>query len=90
MSIKISALGSVLALGLSTGFAAAQATSQQQQLAVQPSPMDTMHYGTYDPYGTDVNPAMGGTTGQYSQSDLYTNRQGFAVGGWSQLNNPPS
>jgi len=84
MDAKIAILSGVLALGLSAGSAVAatvvaqpQAISPQQQLAVQPSPINAYNRA----------PVIG-TPGPYNQGDGYVNQQGFALGGWSQLTSP--
>jgi hypothetical protein len=84
MNPKIAIVGGALTLGLSAGFAVAapiapqaQVISPQQQLAVQPSPID--------PYNRA--PVID-TPGAYNVGDGYVDRQGFPLGGWSQLTNP--
>ena len=83
MNPKIAILGGVLALGLSAGFAVAAPIGPQvegispPQLAVQPPPID--------PYNRA--PVIG-TPGAYNVGDGYVDRQGFPLGGWSQLTSP--
>lgn len=83
MDTKIAILSGVLALGLSAGFAVAATVAPQrqgispQQLAVQPPPINSYNRA----------PVIG-VPGPYNLGDGYVNRQGFPLGGWSQLTTP--
>jgi|SwirhisoilCB3_FD_contig_31_5215590_length_481_multi_3_in_0_out_0_1 hypothetical protein len=81
MDTKIAILSAVLALGLSAGFAVAATVVPQpqaispQQLTVQPPPINIYNRA----------PVIGEP---YNLGDGYVNRQGFPLGGWSQLISP--
>jgi hypothetical protein len=96
--MKVSIFAAALALGLSAGLAAAHAQEMSaspypsQQLATAPStgpsPAQT-EQESYNAFKANTNPASSvGTTGPYDQEDLYVNREGFPLGGWSQVGEP--
>lgn len=95
--MKASLLGITLAFGLASGIVAAQAAdvSTQQQVAAQPQAATTMtstEQDSFQAFKSNVNPTfvVPTTGGYYDQEDKYVNSQGYPLGGWKEVSNPPS
>lgn len=95
--MKASLLGITLAFGLASGIVAAQAAdmaSTQQQVAAQPQAatmMTTTEQDSFQAFKANVNPTfVVPTTGPYDQEDQFVGRQGYPLGGWKEIGNPPS
>jgi hypothetical protein len=96
--MKASLLGITLAFGLASGVVAAQAAdmnSAQQQVAAQPvtsATTATTEQDSLQAFRANVNPTyiVPTTGGYYDQEDQYVNQQGYPLGGWKEVGNPPS
>jgi hypothetical protein len=95
--MKASLLGITLAFGLASGIVAAQAAdmSATQQVATQPqsaATMTTTEQDSFQAFKSNVNPTfVVPTTGAYyDEEDQYVNPQGYPLGGWKEIANPPS
>ena len=95
--MKASLLGITLAFGLASGVVAANAAdvSTQQQLAAQPqitTTMATTEQDSLQAFKSNVNPTfvVPTTGGYYDQEDQFVNQQGYPLGGWKEVGNPPS
>jgi hypothetical protein len=94
--MKASLLGITLAFGLASGIAAAQAadmSSMQQQAAAQPATsMTATEQDSFQAFKANVNPSfvVPTTGGYYDQEDQFVGPQGYPLGGWKEIGNPPS
>jgi hypothetical protein len=96
--MKASLLGITLAFGLASGIVAAHAAdvnSTQQQIAAQPqsaATMTTTEQDSFQAFRSNVNPTVvvPTTGGYYDQEDQFVNPQGYPLGGWKEIANPPS
>jgi hypothetical protein len=96
--MKASLLGITLAFGLASGIVAAQAAdmaSTQQQVAAQPqaaTTMTTTEQDSFQAFKANVNPSfvVPTTGGYYDQEDQFVGPQGYPLGGWKEIGNPPS
>jgi hypothetical protein len=95
-TMKTSLLGITLAFGLASGIVAAHATdvTSAQQVAAQPQgavTMSTTKQDSLQAFKANVNPTyVVPTTGPYDQEDQFVNSQGYTLGGWHEIANPPS
>jgi hypothetical protein len=94
--MKASLLGITLAFGLASGIVAAQAAdmTSTQQVAAQPqyaATMSTTEQDSFQAFKANVNPTFAvPTTGPYDQEDQFVGPQGYPLGGWKEIGNPPS
>ena len=96
--MKASLLGITLAFGLASGIVAAHAadvSSTQQQVAVRPQAAvstTTTEQDSFQAFKENINPTyVVPTTGSYyDQEDQFVNQQGYPLGGWKEIANPPS
>jgi hypothetical protein len=95
--MKASLLGITLAFGLASGIVAAQAAdvTSQQQVAAQPQASvstTTTEQDSFQAFKENINPTyvVPTTGGYYDQEDQFVNQQGYPLGGWKEISNPPS
>ena len=95
--MKASLLGITLAFGLASGIVAAQAAdaTSAQQVAAQPqasASTTTTEQDSFQAFKENVNPTyvVPTTGGYYDQEDQFVNQQGYPLGGWKEIANPPS
>jgi hypothetical protein len=84
-----------LAFTLPAGIALAEPQTvvpPAQQQALQPyQQQEATEQSSYQAFKANVNPnVVVPTTGIYDEGDAYVGRHGFPLGGWSQINLPPS
>lgn len=93
MRKTLAALALVLTLPAGIAFAEPQsAVPPAQQQALQPGEqVQTTESSSFQAFNANVNPnAVVPTTGVYDQGDAFIGRRGFPLGGWEQINFPPS
>jgi hypothetical protein len=95
--MKASLLGITLAFGLASGIVAAHAAdvTATQQVAAQPQAAvstTTTEQDSFQAFKANINPTyvVPTTGGYYDQEDQFVNQQGYPLGGWKEIGNPPS
>jgi hypothetical protein len=95
--MKASLLGITLAFGLASGVVAAHAAdvTATQQVAAQPQAAvstTTTEQDSFQAFKANINPTyvVPTTGGYYDQEDQFVNQQGYPLGGWKEISNPPS